>query len=94
MYEDGLCSATAVVAHQTGTDIKQVYSLGFMEFVNIRVLFQVLGLQSETEILMLRKCFLPYAHCSVCTTPQEKMVTTIFKDSHEFDRFMIIFTCM
>jgi len=92
MYEDGLCSATAVVAHQSGTDIKQVYSLGFMEFVNIRVLFQVLGLQNETEILMLKKCFLPYAQCSVCTTPQEKKVTTILKDSHEFDRFMIIFT--
>jgi hypothetical protein len=74
--------------------IKQVSCLGFMEVVNIRVLFQVLGLQNETEIMMLKKCFLTYAHCSVCTTPQEKKVTTILKDSHDFDRFMIIFTCM
>jgi hypothetical protein len=64
-----------------------------MEFVNIRDLFQVLGLQNEAEVLMLKKCFLPYAQCSVCASSQEK-VTTMLKDSHEFDRCVIICPCM
>jgi hypothetical protein len=55
-----------------------------LEVVNNRDLFQVLGVRNEAEILMLKKYFLPYAQCSVCTTPQEDMVTTLLKGSSEF----------
>jgi hypothetical protein len=53
-----------------------------MEIVNNIDVFQILGVNTEAEILMLKKCFLPYAKCSVCSTPQEERETTIFKGSH------------
>jgi hypothetical protein len=54
-----------------------------MEAVNNMDLFQALGMKTEAEILMLEKCFLPYAKCSVCSTPVEENVTTMFHGSHE-----------
>jgi Zn ribbon nucleic-acid-binding protein len=53
-----------------------------MEIVNNRVAFQILGVNTEAEIMMLKKCFIPYAKCSVCSIPQEERATTIFKGSH------------
>jgi hypothetical protein len=54
-----------------------------MEVVNNMALFQALGIKTEAEIMMLKKCFLPYAKCSVCSTPMEEKMTTMFRGSHE-----------
>jgi hypothetical protein len=48
----------------------------------INNIFQILGVNNEAEILMLKKFFLPYAKCSACYTPQEERATTILKGSH------------
>jgi hypothetical protein len=47
-------------------------------------LFQALGIKTEADIEMLKKCFLRYAKCSVCSTVQEeKEVTTTFQGSYD-----------
>jgi hypothetical protein len=53
-----------------------------MEIVNNTYVFQILGINTEAEIMMLKKCFMPYAKCSMCSTPQEERATTVFKGSH------------
>jgi hypothetical protein len=62
-----------------------------MEVVNDIALFQALGIKTEAEMMMLKKCFLPYAKCSVCSTPVEERLTTTFRGSHEsIGRYVII----
>ncbi|KDR12480.1 dynein regulatory complex protein 1 isoform X2 [Zootermopsis nevadensis] len=51
--------------------------------IKIDNVFTALGINTEAEIMMLKKCFLPYAKCSVCSTSVEEKMTTTFRSSHE-----------
>ncbi|PNF14348.1 hypothetical protein B7P43_G05569 [Cryptotermes secundus] len=63
-------------------DLLEPYTDKEKMLVKIDSVFTILGVNTEAEILMLKKCFLPYAKCSVCSTQQEERATTIFKGSH------------